>query len=34
MNRAYYIIHYPVVLFVFSEFGGDGVPKGDDGQEI
>jgi hypothetical protein len=31
MNRAYHIIHYTVVLFMFSDFGGDGVPKGDNG---
>jgi hypothetical protein len=31
MNRAYQIIHYTLVLFVFSDFGRDGVPKGHDG---
>jgi hypothetical protein len=34
MNRAYHIIGYAGVLFVFSDLGRDGVPKGDDGQEI
>jgi hypothetical protein len=34
MYRAYHIIGYAGVLFVFSDFGGNCVPKGDDGEEI
>jgi hypothetical protein len=34
MYRAYHIIGYAGVLFVFFDFGGNGVPKGDDKQEI
>ena len=34
MYRAYHIIGDACVLFVFTNFGCDGVPKGDDGEEI
>lgn len=34
MNRAYHIIGKTRVFFVFTNFGGNRVPKGDDGEEI
>jgi hypothetical protein len=34
MYRAYHIIRYTVILFVFFDFGRNGVPKRDDGQKI
>ena len=34
MNRANYIVDDTRVLFVFLDFGGNGVPKGDDGEKI
>jgi hypothetical protein len=34
MNRAYHIIGKTRVFFVFTNFGSNGVPKGDDGEEI
>ena len=34
MYRAYHIIGDACVLFVFTNFGCDGVPKDDDGEEI
>lgn len=34
MNRAYHIIGKTRVFFVFTNFGSNGVPKGDNGKEI
>jgi hypothetical protein len=34
MNRAYHIIGKTRVFFVFTNFSGNGVPKGDNGEEI
>jgi hypothetical protein len=31
VNRIYYIMGGILVFFVFIDFGGDGVPKGDNG---
>ncbi len=34
MNRAYHIIGKTRMFFVFTNFSGNGVPKGDNGEEI
>jgi hypothetical protein len=34
MNRAYHIIGKTWMFFIFTNFGGNRVPKGDDREEI